>query len=163
MMKKIKVISQGEILDSKCNLKDSIIISFHNTTDYNILEKQNVTFITNPDILTFKSNILFLKIDDVQDLTKFQFIKHSFKPYSNIFSEKDCVNIIEFLKEKDYKNKTLIFQCEYGKSRSLTTAMCLFEYFLNETHILEVDEKNIRNKVIEKIIIKYFKKVNKNV
>lgn len=157
-MKKIKVLSQGQILSEEVSLNNKLVISFHNSSDYNIIEKQKVAFETNPSILKNKNNILTLPRDDVQELSKFQFFKHNFKPYRNIFSKNDLINIINFLNEKDYKEKDIIFQCEFGRSRSLTTAILLNEYYLSPTHKLIIEENKIRNKVIEKIIRGYFKK-----
>ena len=156
-MKTIRVLSQGEILDSSCKLKDNLVISFYNTTDYSIIEKQKVSFVSNSDILEYQDSILTLQKDDVQKLSKFQIIKHSIKPYPNIFDNKDCEKIIDFLYKKNYKNKNIIFQCEYGKSRSLTTAICFYNAYLNKTHELMAENNIIRNKVIEEIVLKHFK------
>lgn len=157
-MKEIKVLSQGQILSEEINLNNKIVISFYNSSDYNIIEKQKVAFETNPSILKNKNSILTLPIDDIQELSKFQFFKHNIKHYENVFSKNDLINIIDFLNNRDYREKDIVFQCEFGKSRSLTTALLLHEYYLNSTHKLVVEENKIRNKVIEKIIRNYFKK-----
>lgn len=157
-MKEINVLSQGQILSEEINLNNKLVISFNNSSDYNIIEKQKVAFETNPSILKNKNNILTLPRDDIQELSKFQFFKHNLKSYGNIFSKNDLINIINFLNERDYREKDIIFQCEFGRSRSLTTAILLHEYYLKNTHKLVVDENKIRNKVIEKIIRNYFKK-----
>ena len=157
-MKEIKVLSQGQILSEETNLNNTLVISFHNSSDYNIIEKQKVTFETNPTILKNEKSIFILKKDDIQNLSKFEFFKHRLKPYENIFSKHDLINIINFLNERDYREKDIIFQCEFGKSRSLTTAILLHRYYLKTTHNLVIEENKIRNKVIEKIIRNYFKK-----
>lgn len=157
-MKEIKVLSQGQILSEETNLNNTLVISYYNSSDYSIIEKQKVTFETNPTILRNEKNILTLKKDDIQNLSKFQFLKHNLKPYSNVFSKNDIKSIIDFINERDYKEKDIIFQCEFGKSRSLTTAILLHEYYLKNTHKLIIEENKIRNNVIEKIIRNYFEK-----
>lgn len=157
-MKEIKVLSQGQILSEETNLNNTLVISYYNSSDYSIIEKQKVAFETNTTILKNKKNILVIQKDDIQNLSKFQFLKHNFKPYSNVFSRNDIKSIIDFINERDYREKDIIFQCEFGKSRSLTTAILLHEYYLKNTHKLIIEENKIRNNVIEKIIRNYFEK-----
>ena len=62
-MKEIKVLSQGQILSEEVNLNNKLVISFHNSSDYNIIEKQKVALITHQGIYYGKSknNLLFEK------------------------------------------------------------------------------------------------------
>lgn len=122
-----------------------------------------MSFVTNPDILKYQDNIILIRKDDIQKLTKFENFKHNIRPYNNIFNKNDCDEIIKFLKKNNFENKDIIFQCEYGKSRSLTTAICLYNNLLNKTHNLKIENNIVRNKVIEKVILNYFKRSRKNV
>ena len=93
----------------------------------------------------------------MQELKGFRKLKHKIVKYRNIFNTQDLIEIISFFNRKNYKEKSIIIQCEYGKSRSLTLAICLIEYFLKTSHILIHNEYIIRNKVIEKVFDDYFK------
>lgn len=148
-MNKIKVFSIGEISSFTNKINSNIlVISFFNSNDFSIIDKQKFSIKTNPSILEFENNILCLQRDDITKLSFFKTIIHKLKPYNNIFSNNDVKLIVKFLKNNDYQNKDIYIQCEYGKSRSLTTAICLEKYFLNKTHKLEHEEKIIRNYII---------------
>lgn len=156
ILKKIKVLSIGEVASPSFIMnKDVLLISFYNSNDFSIVEKQQYSLKTNPTIIDFSNNILSLQKDDIIKLSFFNNLKHQIKPYSNIFSIKDSQLIINFLNNNDYKNKDIYIQCEYGKSRSLSTAIALEKYFLNNTHFLEHNENIIRNKIIYECIKKY--------
>jgi hypothetical protein len=130
------------------------LISYYNSGGYNVINSQEVTFITNPSVIEHKENIIFFQRDDIQKLSFFDELKHNFFPFKNIFSKEDCKELIHFLEKNKAQEKNIIIQCEYGKSRSLTTAIVLKETILNETHNLIVTESTIRNKIIYNIMKK---------
>lgn len=159
-MLEIKILSKGQINDYKCILdKDTLVISFYNSTDITIVHSQELSVTTNPTIIEYKDNIFCLKRDDIQNLKNLNLFKHYIIPYKNVFSTRDLINVLIFLEKKDYKNKKLIFQCEYGRSRSASLALSLHKYFLKNTHYMEYGNNGIiYNKVIEYIVDRYFKK-----
>lgn len=151
-MKSLYVKSIGQILNNETVITDkTLVVSFYNTTDIDIIEVQKRTFVSNPSLLKFEKNILTIQKDDIQKISSLKYFIHKIKPYHYIFNLYDLKKIISFLKDNEYKNKDIIIQCEYGKSRSLTLAICLIESILKETHELIHDERKKRNKVIQNV------------
>lgn len=149
MTKTIKVMSIGEIADSKTLLdNETLVISFCNTWAIDIIKSQKISISKNKTIENFKDNILIIKKNDIQNLSFFKYIRHLIFPYSYVFNKYDKDKIISFLNDRDYEYKNIIFQSEYGKSRSLSLAIAISKTLLKNTHILKHHDKKIRNKII---------------
>lgn len=77
-MKKIKVLSIGDICSNNLKLNDDIlVISFFNYNDFSIVDKQKYSIKTNPSILEFENNIFSLQKDDITKLSFYQKLKHN--------------------------------------------------------------------------------------
>ncbi len=173
-MKKIFVLSVGEI-QLRNDLDNFAIISYRDASGVDIISLQNYSLPKNEKILNHK-NILCIEADDVEfeikeDSEQDKGFKLIFKNIidkifnkkleSNfpivLFNEMKAKEVIEFaMKNKD---KDIIVQCIYGKSRSLTTAIFLEEMVLKDTHILEHKEKVIRNNSFMTLLKNVFSKL----
>ena len=138
--------------------KQDLVISFHNSSSPDIVTTQEISICSNPSLLEHRDNILSLRKDDIQQLSRWKQFRHAIRPYNHVFSIQDLQQVIDFLKANDHQEKNIYFQCEYGRSRSLTLAMMLHRYWLYPTHTIDHDDRVIRNIVIHDITVKHFAK-----
>lgn len=139
-------MSSGQLQDFK-HADEYAIISFRDAEEYNIQELQKFALAYNEPIKNH-NNILFIEANDVEDSLKLRFmilIKRTNMPIK-LFNLDQANQILEFVDKN--KDKHIIVQCVYGKSRSLTTAIVLEETLLKETHRIEHNEKVVRNQSI---------------
>jgi hypothetical protein len=136
--------------------QNDLVISFHNSNTPDIVSTQEISICSNPSLLTYRNNILSLRKDDIQQLSRWQQFRHAIRPYENIFSTQDLQHVIHFFEVNNFKEKNIYVQCEYGRSRSLTLAMMLHKFMLSPTHHLEHDEHVIRNFQIQDVAEKHF-------
>lgn len=162
-MLKIYVMSKGELQEFK--IPDNFcLINYHDFKAQNIQEVQDTSISKNTSILDLykKNKILNIEANDLEinkiniKLAKKSQKKKNLYPIA-LFNEDHKKEIIEFIHNN--KDMNFIFQCDYGRSRSLTTAMFAKKFILTE-HELDVREEKIRNKSIFKKLMRYelFKK-----
>ena len=147
---KIKIMSKGEIQNK--NIPENVaIINFYDRTGISLYQIQKHSVPPNDSIIKLgnKEQILSICADDL-DLN---FKRNTAQPVSYL-TDIQCNNIINFIKK--HTDKIFIFQCDYGKSRSLSTAIFAKEYILNE-HFFDHHEKVIRNQSFYNLLIKQFK------
>lgn len=141
----IRTLSVGEILKIKFK-KEDLLISFINHGDNNPIDEINGSPIVE-NIEVF--NQLLIYADDVsyEHLLNKNFIERLFKKNKNPFhfTSKNALDILNRVQDKNIKN--IYINCEYGKSRSISTALFLNNYLL-ENHMLLTPDKKIRNNFI---------------
>jgi ADP-ribosyl-[dinitrogen reductase] hydrolase len=150
----IRTLSVGELLKIKYK-KEDLLISFINHWDNNPIDDINKSPIVE-DIEVF--NQLLIYADDVsyEHILNKNFIEKLFKKNKNPFhfTDKNAIDIINKVKGENIKN--IYINCEYGKSRSVSTAIFINNYIL-ENHVLLTPDKIIRNKFIYNKLKKIFK------
>jgi hypothetical protein len=146
-----------------------LIISYHNYNTINVIELQELTFKSNPKLIENKDNIIFVNTDDIVSLGAiYDYLfnwnrEKAIEWYSffnqsefNLFLDEDAIKIINFLEEKDFRNKNIVCQCEYGRSRSVATATFLYE-ILKETHVSLFDNNKNHNSRVYNLLKDNFK------
>lgn len=144
----IKVMSKGQIQETVIP-DDFVIINFFDKNQLSLKKIQKIAIAKNESIEK-NNNILEIEANDIE-LINDKKINSSFEV--KIFNEMDAYKIIDFIIEN--KDKNFIFQCDYGKSRSLTTAIFAHKFLLRQ-HKLINNEYKIRNKMIYRYLFKNF-------
>lgn len=134
------------------NIPENVaIINFYDRTGISLYKIQKHSFPPNNSIIKLgnKEQILSICADDLD----INFKRYTIQPVSYL-TDIQCNNIINFIKK--HTDKIFIFQCYYGKSRPLSTAVFAKEYILNK-HIFDHHERVIRNQSFYNLLIKQFK------
>lgn len=155
----IRTLAMGELINIK--FKDSdLLVSFVNYGDNNPIDDINKSPII--ENINVKNQIVIYANDiSYEHLRKPNFINKFLRKNVNEFhfNDQNAIDIISKVSEENIKN--VYINCEYGKSRSVTTAI-----FINETilknHILLTEDKIIRNKYIYDKLNKILKRLTKN-
>lgn len=151
-MKKILVMSKGQIQEEK--VSDFCVVNYYDSTAKTLAEIQDISIAKNTTILQLEkeNKLLSLEVNDVEVTEKTKKIEKKREKTAiplKLMTEDVALSIIDFIEKN--KESDFIFQCDFGRSRSLTTA-----YFANRFLLLDHELINkevlIRNKSIFKIL-----------
>lgn len=154
-MKKIYVMSKGQIQEQIVN--NYCVINYFDKDMDSLMKVQKLAIAKNTSIIEqFNRNkILEIEANDLE-ITKetIKLEKKKRKEYPiKLFNKFLAKKIITFVEKN--KDMNFIFQCDYGRSRSLTTAYFMNRYILTD-HKLINKEILIRNKSIFKILMRAY-------
>lgn len=148
---KIKVMSKGEI-QNKIIPNSVVIINYYDFLGFSLFKTQNHSLVKNESIiyLNDKKQILSICADDIN----INVISTGAQPISYL-SEVQAEQIVDFIIK--HKDKTIVFQCDYGKSRSLSTAVFAKDYILKE-HDFSHKENVVRNQSFYNLLLEIYNK-----
>lgn len=150
-MLKIEVMSKGDFHNKELK-ENTKVIYFYDCGDFNLKKYQNLTIVKNESLLNLMEDKDFIQLEiNDAEITKKALLRELNDKYQPIklFKKNDAMKIINFVKNK--KNYNFIFVCDYGRSRSLTTAIFCHENILKNHEFIN-NERIIRNKSIYKIL-----------
>lgn len=155
MKNEIHVMSKGQIQETKVN--NSYIVNYFDYTAQSLVAVQKYALGKNQTIIdaSEENKILEVEINDVE-ITP-ENIKQAKKNKDGfplrLSNPLDAKRVIDFLEEN--KNNNFIFQCDFGKSRSLTTAYFAKRYILTD-HKFNHRNIYIHNKSLFRILMKVY-------
>lgn len=155
MRKKILVMAKGEIQEK--DISDFYIINYFDYTAQSLAEVQKLAIAKNQTITdAFKEKrILEVEVNDVERTPENikQASSNKIGIPLRLIDEYEARRIIDFVLEN--KDKEFIFQCDFGKSRSLTSAYFASRYLLPD-HKLIHQNIYIHNKSVFQKLIKAY-------
>lgn len=151
MRKKIiKIASKGEIQENA--IIGFCVINFFDKNAHSLNDIQKFAIAKNKTIEdTFNNgDILEVEVNDVEVTDKNKKKEISDKAFPiKLFNKKEAKRIIDFIEKN--KDRDFIFQCDFGRSRSLTTAIFAHKFMLTN-HKFSFPDYYIHNKSLFKIL-----------
>ena len=151
-MKNIRVMSKGEIQETE--ITGYFVVNYFDLEQHSLNDIQKFAIAKNTTIENAhnKNKILEVEVNDVE-ITKENIKKEKDKKNFPIklFNYTDAKRIIDFVSDNNKNN--FIFQCDFGRSRSLSTAIFCHRYILND-HRMSIGQQFIYNKSVYRILMK---------
>jgi len=158
-VKTIRVMSKGQIQENE--VINTYIVNYFDLGGHSIAETQKFAIGKNATIEKAHQlgRILEVEANDVE-ITE-ENIKKSKDKNSypiKLFNLEEAKRVVDFI--ESHKDSDFVFQCDFGRSRSLTTAVFAQKYILQEHEIL-VRKQFIYNKSVYRLLARAYLFPNK--